>query len=166
MTHNSTESLSSSGTFFNLILVLAPRFNLQSEKTPLNATTLNMINLTFLFLTFLPGFILHIFIFPRQRLNKNTTRRSRIVCPVHILSIGRRAESFLQPIGSVQSCAAADMPCKQITHACLVLGVELTVHGSREALEPGAWSQWLSLRENFRGTNRSLCINRGGSQNN
>lgn len=37
------------------------------------------------------------------------------------------------------------MPCKPITHACLVLGVELTVHGSREALEPGA-SGSLSVR--------------------
>lgn len=40
------------------------------------------------------------------------------------------AESLMQPIGSVQSCPAADLPCKQITHSCLALGVKLTAHES------------------------------------
>lgn len=55
-------------------------------------------------------------------------------CVVHVHSIGRITGSRVQPIGSVQGCSAADLPCKQITHSCLVLGVKLTAHESRAVL--------------------------------
>lgn len=42
------------------------------------------------------------------------------------------AESLMQPISSVQSCPAADLPCKQITHSCLALGVKVTARESSE----------------------------------
>lgn len=53
---------------------------------------------------------------------------------LHVRSIGRITGSRVQRVGSVHGCSAADLPCRQITHSCLVLGVKLTAHESRAAL--------------------------------
>lgn len=55
-----------------------------------------------------------------------------------------RPKASCKPIGSVRGCPAADTPCKQMTHPCLVLGIELK--SARELREqPVALSSGLSV---------------------
>lgn len=136
-----------------MIEVLAPRFNLQFENTPFKCHNSKCHKSTKIIRQYhYCVSLLSVFILRRFSLSfsvsaaeqKPAQKGADSFCP-HIRSI-RTAPSFMQPIGSVQSCPAADVPCKHITHSCLVLGIKLTVHGSREALreEPVALSSGLS----------------------